>query len=593
MALVGGPISLQSEADDMKIRSYVATLLALVGILPLLAYGYLSIEESQKTTISEARRANLLLSRSAAQRVSEFLRHESRQLVTAGTGMLLAPRQEASHMGEAFLITFPHWHNLTVLDRQGTPRVTVPSVGYHKPTASGPTALSGAEDYSTVREAAVDRDGPFAHSMSVALPLYVVGSLRGAILADIDLISLWEPINSIRVGERGFVRLVTSDGTVLAHGHSADRQDVFAAQKQITLLDKARRGETIVNGLGESVMTSLSPVEGTDWSVIIELPVEEAMAAANRMQRTLQIFIAITILLSVAVGLLATRGLIRSLEVMAAHTKILAAGDLSPRLEPSFFVSEANNLAASINTMASSLDTLHSEARARERITTFGRVAAGLAHDLRLPIETMREAAKTIIENPEDSSAMDFFRISAQRELPRLARYLDDLNKLAQEGSVGLRLTSADLVELAKGVSAQFSAMPKWRGVQFLVAGEPVRATVDKDLLYRAVSNLVANGADATVNVDKGTVTITLAREDSDGDFYLIVVADNGHGMSANALSAVLAGDFCSTNRASGIGLGFGVARHIVESHGGTITGSSKPGSGTVFRVRLPVRISD
>ena len=116
----------------------------------------------------------------------------------------------------ANLIGFPLWHNLTLLDPSGKSLVRAPSSGYQRPAVRESAALAGPAGYSKVREADASRDGPFAHSMSMAVPVYVVGALRGVVLVDIDLISLWKPIHAIRVGQTGFVRLVTADGTVLA-----------------------------------------------------------------------------------------------------------------------------------------------------------------------------------------------------------------------------------------------------------------------------------------------------------------------------------------------------------------------------------------
>ena len=75
----------------MRVRSYAVGLLLVAGILPLLVFGYLSMESWKRTTVAEARRTNELLSQSAAYRISDYLAHESAQLVAAGLGLLLAP----------------------------------------------------------------------------------------------------------------------------------------------------------------------------------------------------------------------------------------------------------------------------------------------------------------------------------------------------------------------------------------------------------------------------------------------------------------------------------------------------------------------
>lgn len=573
----------------MRIRLYAAILILAAAILPLLAFGYFSIAESKSTTIREARQANALLADSAAKRIAEHLRYESAQLVTAGLAMVQMPQEPAARIAESYLITFPHWHNLTVVDTQNVTWAKGPSVGYERPTVNARPAIAGTPSYSQIREASAESGGPFAHSMSVALPLYVVGSLRGAVLADIDLVSIWAPINDIRVGKRGFVRLVTADGTVLAHGHPPDRRDVFAGQKRPDLLERARRGEDIVNGLGETAITALSPVEGTSWSVIVERPVSEAYAGARSMQRHLILLIVVTALSAILIGLWAGRRLVRSLESMEAHTKILAEGDLDHAVVVQSRIREVESLATSINTMATSLSTLHRDARAKERITTFGRVAASLAHDLRQPIETMQVASNQLLEDPVDERVWDFFRWATENELPRLQRYLDDMQHLASDGDVGLHLSTVNLAQLTSGLVEALTALPKWQGVTFLAKGSAKDIEADERLLSRAIYNLAANGADATLQGGRGIVTIEVDDVNSPtGSVLKVCVIDNGCGMSKDHLAHVLESDFESTKRASGVGLGFGVARHVVHSHGGTIECSSQEGTGTKFTLFIP-----
>jgi signal transduction histidine kinase len=272
---------------------------------------------------------------------------------------------------------------------------------------------------------------------------------------------------------------------------------------------------------------------------------------------------------------------------LEAHTKTQAGGDLSAEVNVKSVVNEVGSLAHSIKSMASSLDALHKDATARERITTFGRVAAGLAHDLRLPIETVQDATQIILENPDDAAAMDHFRWTAENEIPKLQGYLDDLQHLATEGSVGLHRSRVDIRDLMLEVTATLSQLPKWEGVAFEVQGDAQSTIVDADLLRRAVSNLAANAADSTVKQGQGRVILEIA-DSNDAEELVIRVVDDGHGMTDEALAQVLSGDFRSTKRANGVGLGFGAARHIIQSHGGQITGSSEVGVGTTMEVRLP-----
>jgi signal transduction histidine kinase len=110
----------------------------------------------------------------------------------------------------------------------------------------------------------------------------------------------------------------------------------------------------------------------------------------------------------------------------------------------------------------------------------------------------------------------------------------------------------------------------------------------DRDLVRRALYNLCANAADACAGKGAdGNVRIEVADTDAAG-WVEFRIADNGPGIAAERLAKLLEGDFSSTKRSTGVGLGFGVALHVAEAHGGKITAVSEVGVGSTFVVRLP-----
>jgi len=96
------------------------------------------------------------------------------------------------------------------------------------------------------------------------------------------------------------------------------------------------------------------------------------------------------------------------------------------------------------------------------------------------------------------------------------------------------------------------------------------------------VLNLLLNGIQAISN--EGAVEVSLTREERNA---LIVVKDNGKGISPEALPKIFKPFF--TTRKEGTGLGLSLANGIVRSHGGTIEARSALGEGTQFRIQLPI----
>jgi len=101
----------------------------------------------------------------------------------------------------------------------------------------------------------------------------------------------------------------------------------------------------------------------------------------------------------------------------------------------------------------------------------------------------------------------------------------------------------------------------------------------------QVVVNLVANAIDALTGLEQGEIRLSL-REDS--GWAVIEIADNGPGIADEDFSRLFQPFFTTKPIGQGVGLGLSISQNIITRHKGEIDVSSKPGSGTVFRVRLP-----
>jgi signal transduction histidine kinase len=112
--------------------------------------------------------------------------------------------------------------------------------------------------------------------------------------------------------------------------------------------------------------------------------------------------------------------------------------------------------------------------------------------------------------------------------------------------------------------------------------------TLDTGLAYRAVLNLAGNAADACLAKGPGN-QVTLEVTDSDDKQWVeFRVMDTGIGISFEHLEVLEGGDFNSTKRSTGVGLGLGVVRQVATSHQGELIMESNVGLGSTFTLRLP-----
>jgi signal transduction histidine kinase len=220
-------------------------------------------------------------------------------------------------------------------------------------------------------------------------------------------------------------------------------------------------------------------------------------------------------------------------------------------------------------------------AGAAERLAAVGRLAAGIAHEIRNPIAAMRLKAENAIAAGDEGRRTSALQ-SILQQVGRLDGLLRDLLAMTQRrepepatADLGrfLKETTEPHRELAaaKGVSVQAAPIP----------GTPAAPKFDIDQVRRALDNLILN---AVQNTPPGGVVMVAAAE-RDGKLRFRV-SDTGPGVPADVRERLF--EPFATARADGTGLGLAIARDIARAHGGEARLVSNTSSGAVFEIELP-----
>jgi len=575
----------------LRIRWYALIVLGFVGLVPLGVFGLLASSRAEQTAVAEVRTGTERVANNVAHRVAAHIDEERLALHTIGAAILLSGRP--GYTQNAFEIQFPHLHGLTVYGADGRP-IAVPDTAEADDdlVVVARRAIAGHAASAPVRHASSTSGGPFAHTIALGEPLVIAGEQVGAVAARIDLVDIWQPINTAKVGQRGFVRLVAPDGTLLAHGDPEERREIFRTHDNLDLVARARRGEIITNSQGEEELAAVADVGERGWVVVVEQPVSVALGSVHAMRRELFFLAVGGLLLAAGAAWFAGRKAVRAIESVEAHTRILASGDLDAVLEPGSSIAEIDSLGGRINDMAASLKRLNREAQAKERMNTFGRVAAGLAHDLRMPLEHVRDACEGLAANRDEQAFWDDFEFCRTTELPKLRTFIEDLHRLSIQDAGKLSPRPVDATHLLEDVVHQLRGSPRFNNISFAVDSRVSSMVADERLLQRAIFNLGKNAAEACAGNGRPEKEVRFEAED-DPDGVVIRVRDTGYGMTPEVLARIMTGDFHSTKRTNGIGLGFGVARHVAQVHGGRLEATSEVGAGTTFTLLVPRRASD
>jgi signal transduction histidine kinase len=578
-----------------KITTRFALLLAAAAVLPMLAYGAISIFSLERGTRATVTEGNLNVARRASEQIQLY--------VVSSVKILKAVAADLEHTGlerwqqdrilKNFVLHFPEFTELTLLDVGGKP---VASSRAGTPTVSIPDTESFRIEGALVSRFTVDDD--LLPTSVVAMRLGGPQAAGGWLVGRLNLEELWRMVDRIRVGEEGVALLVGNRGQLLAHGHRDEKARVARGDNLLShplLQALGDVSNNTDNAAAPQIRVAASEygsprgqllgvaatVPALGWTVIVEQPQSEAFAIASRLQTQLGIAIALALGLMVAVGYYWGRGFIAPILALTRGTRALAEGRLQERVAVSTS-DELGQLGQAFNNMADRLVELQEDVKKKERQAVFGRVAVGLVHDLSHPIQNIGNSCKLIVKMFDDHEYRESFRRTVDRELAEVKRMMDDLRNIAKP--IPLERFPLDVNRALTEVAESMQLTAERAGVALdteLVFG-PLYIEGDLFALNRVYRNLLTNAFQATP--PGGRVVIRTLRQNEQA---IIEFADTGCGIAPDRLENIFE-DFVTTKR-RGLGLGLAISKKVVEQLDGTIAVASDVGRGTTFTLRFPI----
>lgn len=282
------------------------------------------------------------------------------------------------------------------------------------------------------------------------------------------------------------------------------------------------------------------------------------------------------------------RGLARSIRRLRVQIRD-AAGKLDPTTPEIVLTGEGDfeRLHAEMEHLEHRVELVVGALRARERevlraeqLAAVGQLAAGVAHEIRNPLTSIKMLVQAGLEDAAGLSPEDLRVI--EDEIRRTERSLQVFLNFARPPKPERRPTP--LTPLVRGVVELIRGRAERQRVLVNVETPPdVTATVDGEQLRQVLVNLSLNALDAMPT--GGTLTIAVRPHPLDR--VAVEVSDTGPGIPHDLLPRLFQ-PFVST-KDTGLGLGLVVSRRIIEDHGGTIVAGDRPGGGARFRITLPI----
>ena len=237
------------------------------------------------------------------------------------------------------------------------------------------------------------------------------------------------------------------------------------------------------------------------------------------------------------------------------------------------------------------LRSMEKRAEHFQRLAAFGRLAAGIVHELNNPLVAVVTYSDHLLErrrgsglDPGDTEKLRRIRDAGER-IQKLARDLITYAKPSADKPEPL-----DLGSLLDQVARMCDPALRDAKARVRLEIEPApRILGGRASLLQVFVNLVTNAAHS-LPPEGGTVTLGLSAR---GDQVVARIADDGRGMPPDVRSRIFEPFFSTKEGGRGVGLGLSIVQGIVARHGGAIEVASEPGQGTTFTVILPVRGPD
>jgi signal transduction histidine kinase/enamine deaminase RidA (YjgF/YER057c/UK114 family) len=575
------------------VRGITGRFVLLIGtaaVLPLLIYGAISVSSLQRGTEESVGSGNQALAKQVAEQIELYLQNNVRVLSSIGTEIHGTRMEEwqKQRILTNHVLDFPEFREISLFDAGGRLRATSRAQGATTLTIPDSTEWSGKTSEFYVAPPHIDDDALPTTTIAVPLP----GGVEepGWIIAEISLEELWRTVDRIRVGNKGYALLLDQNAAFIAHGNADDKELIAGREAAMPderlIADQARNApETAAprlfrNRRAEELQGVAATIANPRWTVIVEQPTDDAFAVANILRVQLLSAIGIALTGTIILGWLWGRSFIQRIFALTRLTRAITEGHMEQRVRLSGH-DEIRQLGDAFNSMADRLVELQEEIRKQERQAMFGRIAAGLVHDLSHPIQNIGNSCKLIQKMFEDLEYRETFKKTVERELVIIKRVLDDLRNIARP--IPLERFPVDLNRTVADAAEAMEQHAETAGLTLRTEIAPEMLVIEGDVfaLGRVYRNLILNAIQATA--PGGLIVVAT---ESRGDRAQVRIYDTGCGIPPERVGQIFE-DFVTTKR-RGLGLGLAISKKIVEQLGGQISVASEVGKGTTFVLDFP-----
>ena len=587
----------------------------LLTILPMFGLVLLTAADQRSFAAQDAQEDALNLTRNAANIYDQHI--DGSRLLLTGIAQVNVVRSQNTTACSAFLADllaqYPQFSNIYAVNMQGD------TVCNGIPTSQA-LNVEGVDWFEMVKERRAFVISNFRIGLQTRRPIVTLaypildetGEMIGAVGAGLTLEWLNEFIQSTELPDNTTVTLIDSEQQILAR-YPPDHYQIGDQYDNAALVDVVfdnPYGTIEANGVdGKPRLygySSLAP-QAANVYLIVGIAEETAFQQVNYIERRNLVGLALVSLFAVLIGWFGSGVIVRPVRTLVEATQKIASGELSARVELQPGVAELQQLAATFNEMADSIEQrvqarteqLQQEIEVRTRmeqqlkasnseLTSFASIAS---HDLQEPLRKVQSFSSRIESLYADQlgeKGKDYIQ-RMQSATSRMQRLIDNLLMYSRIGNQQKPFEQVDLNKVLHDVQADLETQFEETQGKIEIADNLPTIEADPLQMYQLFQNLVGNAL--KFHRQDVPPLVQVYAQPAEAAAMQICVEDNGIGFDPVYVNRIF-GMFERLHGRKdydGTGLGLAICRKIVERHGGNITATSTPGNGATFIVTLPL----
>ena len=424
-------------------------------------------------------------------------------------------------------------------------------------------------------------------------------------LAKLDKAFIQKLIISETVGKR-YVYVVSPEGKLFI---GPDPNETGRDLSNLDVVKKVLAGESgndeylsefFEKAEDKTVIGTFVPIRKYKLGVIVEEPKWEAYAEIRQVSTNTLIFVIVGIFLTVSVGIFFAKSIESSIKEVIVGTQAVRKGDLSYKIKIDS-IDEIGQLADAFNSMTRELKQSQEHLISSEKLASLGTMAAGMAHEIKNPLVSLRTFTQLLPQRYEDAEFRQKFSQVVPAEIDKINKIAESLLRFGRPHKP--ELTTANVNEILEEIIALFDNEARKNNVRITTKlAELPKITADAGQLSQAFVNIILNsiqamnkGGELTVKTDVGEIIKlgpaspeTPEQEEAKAVKVVFVeISDTGVGIPEENLKSIF-DPFFTTKEVGGTGMGLPITLRIIEEHHGSIKVRSQVGKGTTFLITIP-----